>query len=259
MDKRVETIKREVEDTLGDMNAKIEEIETRVHDSVDHVKERAQETVTHVREKIDVRIAVDKRPWTSLGASLAVGFILGRLGHSDSSDSDDIDENDYHHVAALPASSHQMNSYSRAPQQHEAVRALPAISSSSTSAPEYNEASPETSRAKEFTQRTFSQVKRKAPGILDSLRSHFSGEIEALKKAAIFSATNALREVLASKTPEFAAAFDRARDEEPKVAMAPTRNDSHETVYESKSAPEGYQPHQAASTQSRSDHSRPGA
>ena len=33
MDKRVETIKQEVEETLGDMNAKIEEIETRVHES----------------------------------------------------------------------------------------------------------------------------------------------------------------------------------------------------------------------------------
>ncbi|WP_045119420.1 hypothetical protein [Haliangium ochraceum] len=198
------------------MTAKMEEIESRMHESVDHVKHAAQEKVHQVKATLDVRNAVERRPWTSLGASLAVGFLVGNLRSRSSSDdrtdelSYDADEEVYEAAGYHPYA-RSLNS-----SPAEAHQALIPVSTSATPAPiERQERAHTASRAKEKARHYARTVKRKAPGIFDALKSQFGGEIEALKQAALISATNSLRGWLQNSAPSFASAYEDARGHEP--------------------------------------------
>jgi ElaB/YqjD/DUF883 family membrane-anchored ribosome-binding protein len=72
-----EPIRQDIEAIRDSMTDKMEQLESRVKGTV-------EETVDTVRRTFDVRQHVDERPWTTLGAAVAAGFVLGNLG----SDSD---------------------------------------------------------------------------------------------------------------------------------------------------------------------------
>jgi len=250
MDPRTESIKQEVEETLEDMAAKMEQIEERVVGT-------ARETVEHVKEKFDVRHMVAERPWTMLGVSMAAGFVVGSIRRSGGR----VEESD---GRALPAGSWQSGARSRAFQyEHsddpyervedeefgpslfqgggEPLReGMGQMGGSSEGfgmtqasqqhglrgGEEYGQQrmggqrgqvmgheSERPHRTRQLVQRSISQVKQRAPGILAVLRENFGDEIEALKRAVVVAAGNSLRGIMQSKLPQLAEEFDRARQE----------------------------------------------
>jgi ElaB/YqjD/DUF883 family membrane-anchored ribosome-binding protein len=63
---------RDREQTRTALARKLETLETRMRDNIEQVKES-------VRRSTDLRYHVDKRPWTMIGLSIALGVVAGRL------------------------------------------------------------------------------------------------------------------------------------------------------------------------------------
>lgn len=240
MDPRTESIKQEVEETLEDMAAKMEQIEERVVGT-------ARETVEQVKEKLDVRHMVAERPWTMLGVSVAAGFVVGSIRRSGGRDEDSDGR-------ALRAGSLRRAVGSRAfqyehsedPYRHaendelgsgllqgvgEGMRQGLSQEAARRSGEDFEERTGEyrargmghergmgyeqehAHRSRKLVQRSISKVKERAPGFLAALRENFGDEIEALKRAVVVAAGNSLRGIMLNKMPQLAEEFDRARQE----------------------------------------------
>ena len=232
MDPRTESIKQEVEETLEDMAAKMEQIEERVVGT-------ARETVEMVKEKFDVRHLVAERPWTMLGASVAAGLVVGSIRRSRRRDEDSdgraLSAGSWNARSRAFQYEHSEDPYENVDEEFgpslfqgggEAIRQDLGMRQDLTEEPmrrseQYVERMgfrgqtpyvPERPhRSRQLVQRSISQVKQRAPGILAALRENFGDEIEALKRAVIVAAGNSLRGILQSKMPQIAEEYDRAR------------------------------------------------
>jgi ElaB/YqjD/DUF883 family membrane-anchored ribosome-binding protein len=235
MDPRTESIKQEVEETLEDMAAKMNQIEERVVGT-------ARETVEQVKEKLDVRHMVAERPWTMLGVSVATGFVVGSIGRSRGRTRD----LDYSDGRSRRSRRRRERAESRAfqyehsedPYQHfgESEELEPGVLQSvgeglrqrfgedhgRRQSVEFGERGygratdyePEYERpSRQLMRRGISQVKRRAPGLLAALREQFGDELEALKRAAVVAAGNSLFGLMQKGLPQLADEFDRARHE----------------------------------------------
>jgi len=75
MDQGAHEIQREREQTRAALTEKIDLLEEHVRD-----------TKKAVKQNFDYRYHADKRPWQTLGASVVVGYLIGRtIGHGSSS------------------------------------------------------------------------------------------------------------------------------------------------------------------------------
>lgn len=227
MDPRTESIKQEVEETLEDMAAKMEQIEERVVGT-------ARETVEHVKEKLDVRHMVAERPWTMLGVSVAAGLVVGSIRRSGRRDEDsdgralgarfrafqyEHSDDPYEHVqddefgpGLFQGGGEPMRqSMSEEPMRRGGEQYVERMGGYHGQAMGHEAKRPH--RSRHLVQRSISQVKQRAPGILAALRENFGDEIEALKRAVVVAAGNSLRGIMQSKLPQLAEEFDRARQE----------------------------------------------
>ena len=236
MDPRTESIKQEVEETLEDMAAKMEQIEERVVGT-------ARETVEQVREKLDVRYMVAQRPWTMLGVSVATGFVVGsirrsRAGRDESRDSNrrarragprprraaprmfqyEHSQDPYRHVdegyqpgTAQGLSEGLLRGLSQEHRRRwgEAGRADEGYRERAMEREEEDYERP----ARQLVRRSISQARQRAPGFMDTLRDQFGDDLEALKRAAVAAAGNSLLGILQKNVPQLAEEFDRARHE----------------------------------------------
>lgn len=230
MDPRTESIKQEVEETLEDMAAKMEQIEERVVGT-------AREKVEMVKEKLDIRHFVVERPWTMLGVSVAAGFAVGSIRRSSKRDEDwdggralgagsfggrsrafqyEHSDDPYENVdeefgpslfqgGGEPVRQALFEEPTRRGGELQGERMGGYRGQSMSHAPERPH------RSRQLVQRSISQVKQRAPGILAALRENFGDEIEALKRAVVVAAGNSLRGILQSKLPQIAEEFDRVR------------------------------------------------
>jgi hypothetical protein len=246
MDPRTESIKQEVEETLEDMAAKMEQIEERVVGT-------ARETVEHVKEKLDVRHMVAERPWTMLGVSVAAGLVVGSIrrgGRDEDSDG-----------RALGAGWNGAKSrafqyeHSEDPYEHVQDEELgpslfqgrgEPIRQSMSEEPK-RRGSERPHRSRHLMQRSLSQVKRRAPGILAAVRENFGDEIEALKRAVVVAAGNSLRGIMQSKLPQLAEEFDRARQETGhQRGESGSRGEQRQQTWQGQGAAPGSQGNQAS-------------
>jgi hypothetical protein len=76
---KLETLEHQVVDTVHDAT-------TAVADTVETVKEAVQGTVETVKDTFDVRVQVERHPWAMMGASVALGYLGGRLLRVSASD-----------------------------------------------------------------------------------------------------------------------------------------------------------------------------
>ena len=92
-----ELIREQMEQTRASLTEKLETLEhqvvdtvqgatTAVADTVDTVKEAVQDTVETVKDTFDVRVQVERHPWAMMGASVALGYLGGRLLRVSASD-----------------------------------------------------------------------------------------------------------------------------------------------------------------------------
>lgn len=224
MDPRTESIKQEVEETLEDMAAKMEQIEERVVGT-------ARETVEQVKEKLDVRNMVAQRPWTMLGVSVAAGFLVGSIRRSGerSMRERDLDGWSRGQVSRRRARAFQYEHDDDPYQQIEDEELAPAMfrgmrehggrrelvgRAARYRGERMDDEDEEYERpSRRLVQRSLSQVKQRAPGIMASIREQFGDDIEALKRAAVVTAGNALRGLMQQNLPQLAEEFDRARQE----------------------------------------------
>jgi hypothetical protein len=90
MDDQPELIREQMEQTRASLTEKLETLEhqvvdtvqgatTAVADTVETVKDAVQETVETVKDTFDVRAQVERHPWAMMGASVALGYLGGRL------------------------------------------------------------------------------------------------------------------------------------------------------------------------------------
>jgi ElaB/YqjD/DUF883 family membrane-anchored ribosome-binding protein len=108
MSNEIEPLKQDIEATRSSLVAKVEAIQEKLTDTVTElpqtvqttVQEAVQETVEQVQQTIgattdsvkqalDLKQQVQARPWTMLGASFALGLVLGSLA----------DDNQRYHAA----------------------------------------------------------------------------------------------------------------------------------------------------------------
>jgi hypothetical protein len=233
MDPRTESIKQEVEETLEDMAAKMEQIEERVVGT-------ARETVEQVKEKLDVRHMVAQRPWTMLGVSVAAGFVVGSIRRSGArpEESEDWDGPGRALSRRRHAASRAFQyEHSEDPYQHlededfepemlhgvsEGLR--PGVSQEHGRRWGEERGEPMGYRgrgrheeeehvrpARQLVRRSISKVKQRAPGFLAALKEHFGDDLEALKRAAVVAAGSSLLGLMQKSLPHLAEEFDRAR------------------------------------------------
>lgn len=240
MDPRTESIKQEVDQTLEDMAEKMEQIESRVYGA-------ARETVQNVKEKLDIRHLTAEHPWKMLGASVAVGFVAGSIGRSESKrrrrrlaaaafeggrrfsyehDEDpyeniDVEDEDFGRTEMVHVSGYQPGAGEYGPEYGEETsgyrRGMSGrdVSGYGRGVGELGQEQRRPSReiVRRSISRVSSRVKESAPGILASLKEHFGDEIEAIKKAALITVGNSLSGLIHKNMPQFAQEFDRVRGE----------------------------------------------
>jgi ElaB/YqjD/DUF883 family membrane-anchored ribosome-binding protein len=250
MDQRTESIRQEIDETRGSMTDKMEQIESQVYDTVDDVKESAYETVDRVKEKVNVQRMVDERPWTMFGASVLAGFVLGSITGSEGRGSDY--DYDYEHSAHRRAYGRDQDYYERPrgayryldetsyytgnPTPAEMRRGHGESEGNSERAHHEYHPSYEREPSRERAQREYSgdRERHSGSGIRSTMQQQFGGEIEALRRAALSTATNSLRTMLQENLPQFAEEFDRARHEqEQRYQAGATPQHSHRPSEES--------------------------
>jgi|GEM_PF-3501192 len=246
MDQRTESIRQEIDETRGSMTDKMEQIESQVYDTVDDVKESAYEKVEQVKEKVNVQRMVNERPWTMLGASVLAGFVLGSItgsesrgGHYDYDyeyaahrrgyDRDDYYERPRQSYRYLDETSY----YTQNPTPAEMRRGYgPSESNGERAHQEYHPSQgQEPSRERAHREYYGDRERRSGSGVRSTMQEQFGGEIEALRRAAISTATNTLRSMLQENLPQFADEFDRARHEQERryeAGAAPQHARTHE-------------------------------
>ncbi len=74
MARSADDIRQDIKDTRQD----IDDTRSAMTEKLEMLEERAQETVDAVKHTFDLNYQVKQRPWVMFGASLLVGYMLGR-------------------------------------------------------------------------------------------------------------------------------------------------------------------------------------
>lgn len=82
MEEHPEVMRQRIEETKAGLTDKIDTLENRFGGTVETVANMVENTVDAVQsvgEIFDIPLQVRRRPWTMVGGSVAVGFLIGRL------------------------------------------------------------------------------------------------------------------------------------------------------------------------------------
>jgi ElaB/YqjD/DUF883 family membrane-anchored ribosome-binding protein len=222
MDPRTESIKQEVDQTLENMAEKMEQIESRVYGA-------ARETVQNVKEKFDIRHLTAEHPWTMLGASVAVGFVAGNIRRSESRRRRRLEAGAELEGGRRFSYEHSEDPYENIEDEDFGRTEMVHVSGYQAGAGEYGQESsgyrrgvsgygkeehrPSREIVRRSISRVSSRVKESAPSVISSLKEHFGDELEAVKKAALITVGNSLRNLIQKNLPQFAQEFDRVRQD----------------------------------------------
>lgn len=219
MDQRTESIRQEIDQTRESMAEKIEQIESQVYGTVDDVKQSAYDTVDRVKEQFNVQRIVNERPWAMFGASMLAGFVLGTMIGSDES----------HHSYDYERGSRRDYGDYDPRESYRYLSETSRFTEHPTPPPGSREASQrsegngghgeqhyghESDRLRAQREYAAAGPSRSRSGFMSSMQDQFGGEIEALRQAAITTATSTLRNMLKENLPQFAEEFDRARQQQ---------------------------------------------
>jgi len=195
-----EVIRQQMEETRSALTDKLEKLENQVigtvqeatsavadsvgtvkeavQDTVASVKESVQATVETVKETFDLPRQVEKRPWTMLVGSAALGFLGGYLLGGGR------EQRSRERVAGGPH-------YGRARSGREEFYASRSTGNGNGHGP----ATTETAAPSSGTSR------REEPGLLDNLGTAFQSEISQLKGLAVGAMFGLLRDMLTRAVP----------------------------------------------------------
>jgi len=178
---KLETLEKHVVDTVSDSTAAVSDTVTHVkevvQDTVDTVKETFQESVASVRDAFDLSQQVEKHPWLFLSGSIALGYVGGRL----------LDQ------ALAPPSTERWSSRGSA---MPATRSMASVEGSAVGNGARG-AGQETARSGSDRARSGSGA-----GLLSSLVSQFSPEIDKAKSVLVGAGLGILRDFVTQSVPE---------------------------------------------------------
>jgi hypothetical protein len=76
---KIETLENQVKETVRGATCAVETVKQTVEDTVEGVKDKLEGTVETVKETFDLRLQVQRRPWTMFGGSMAAGALTAML------------------------------------------------------------------------------------------------------------------------------------------------------------------------------------
>jgi ElaB/YqjD/DUF883 family membrane-anchored ribosome-binding protein len=176
---KLETLEETVMGTVDTVKDTVQEAKCAVTDTVASVKESIQDTVEHVKDSVqqtfDVRHQVRQRPWTMVGGSVAVGFLLGRL------------------LGGTPEAR-----YARRAARHVSHTVQHAVDARRNGGirEEYAAMAPVR------TESGYYPSPKEEPGLLSELGTKFAPEIAQLRGLAIGTALSLVRDFIVQSAPE---------------------------------------------------------
>jgi ElaB/YqjD/DUF883 family membrane-anchored ribosome-binding protein len=171
---KLETLEQQVMDTVTETTSAVtdtvESVKEAVADTVTAVKDTVQDSVQAVKNTFDLPRQMNRHPWLFLGASVAVGYLGGRL--------------------LGRATAHNDSRQRSVPQARARPSQAPgrADTHQTSSEPEPSAAAP--------------PPQPQGPGWLNTLGSHFGSEAARLKSLAIGAAVALARDSLVPSLPE---------------------------------------------------------
>lgn len=222
MDPRAESIQQEIDQTRASMTEKMGEIETTVQgtaanmrtsveqtvdQTVEQVKSMVGQTMETVKEKMNLERLVNERPWTMLGASVIVGYMLGSIEGSN-------EPRYFYDAGRHYGSSYDYGrysgsgrSYGREEHRHNGDWAH------NQQYRYYDENEPRTTASSPSPASMSSMSSRQQSGFASNVTGQFREEIDTLKDAAVMTITRILRDTLHQNLPQLAEEFERARQD----------------------------------------------
>jgi ElaB/YqjD/DUF883 family membrane-anchored ribosome-binding protein len=171
---KLETLEQQVMDTVTETTSAVtdtvESVKEAVEETVTAVKDTVQDSVQAVKNTFDLPRQMNRHPWLFLGASVAVGYLGGRL---------------LGRVSAYNESRQRFVPQARARPSQAPSRA---DTYQTSSGPEPAAAPP--------------PLPPQGPGWLNTLGSHFGSEVARLKSLAIGAAAALARDSLVPSLPE---------------------------------------------------------
>jgi ElaB/YqjD/DUF883 family membrane-anchored ribosome-binding protein len=176
---KLETLEHQVVDTVQDATTAVAEtvecVKTAVQDTVETMKDSVQDGVESVKDVFDIQRQVDRHPWAMLGASVAVGYLGGRLLNGGGSDQGRIERLNGATSSEIPWPPGRKNGHAHAHalQDESSARIVPVRSSAASA----------------------------ESGWLHELTDKFEPEIKQLKGLAVGTLLSLLRDVIAGSAP----------------------------------------------------------
>jgi len=169
LEKQVAATIQSVTGTVEAVSETVEQVKEAVQGTVESVKESVEGTVETVKETLDIGAHVRRHPWAGFGASLALGFVSGRL---------------------MQRYFPQMSDWSHAARP---TRSMPGLAAAATAAPRPPEPN---GRRQEAAMPEAAPLREQGPGWLAYLSEMFGPEIGKLKALAIGAAMGTVRDAI---------------------------------------------------------------
>jgi ElaB/YqjD/DUF883 family membrane-anchored ribosome-binding protein len=163
LSEKLETLEQQITESVQGAKSAVDE-------TVENVKEAVRDTVSSVKDTFDLELHVERRPWTMLGASVALGYLGGFLLRGNFSDRPRISQGNVPFRQESLPSTGRMNGHLRERLDGEPLAA---------SAPASEES-----------------------GWLSEIASTFAPEITKLKGLAVGTLLGVARDMLADSAPE---------------------------------------------------------